>query len=208
VPNAHPEWAFSDDITELYFHSMDHMSQVFTSEWATQKVGPDGANFSDFSAVLPMLVREETIPLADSCESTTLTDKYEEHAFVAMYFVAPREPRIGVAGLTSKFASTVQRHASADVLKLVVNTPLEVGFDLGAYFGTNRPIPQYHVFTVTLPGKDSIAALRKVQALFEEECADLLNLPETWIGFGERAVVLDQTENIKVGVQIRDCALV
>ncbi|KAL4993521.1 hypothetical protein BDV10DRAFT_198272 [Aspergillus recurvatus] len=196
VPNAHPAWAFSDDITELYFHSMDHMSQVFTSEWVTQKVGPDGANFSDFSAVLPMLVQEETVQLSDSCASTPPTGKYEEHAFVAMYFVAPRDP-IEAGVLTSKLTSAIQSHAAADVLKLVANTPIEIGFDIGAYFGVGRPIPRYHVFTITLRGKTSICSLRKVQAIFEEECADLLNLPETWIGFGERAVVLDQTEDIK-----------
>ncbi|KAL4894161.1 hypothetical protein BDV59DRAFT_207215 [Aspergillus ambiguus] len=164
VPNAHPVWAFIDDITELYFSSTEHMSQFFCVRMGHAEI--------------------------------TSTSKFEEHAFVAMYFVALREQHPQAEGITAKFASILQRYASGDVLKLVANTPSETRFDFGAYFGVSRPLPPYYVFTITLRETDSIGPIRTVQALFEEEVADLLDLSATWIGVGERAVVLDQTENI------------
>lgn len=90
VPNVHPPWAFSDGVTELYFDSPEHLKHVFQSEWVAQKVGPDGANFSDFSAVLPMFMREDTVPLSITGASASQTHQLDGNAFVAMYFVALR----------------------------------------------------------------------------------------------------------------------
>lgn len=177
------------------------MVQNFASEWVSKKVGPDGANFSDFSAVMPMFVREEVVPLA----STTSETSTWERAFVAMYFLALREselPGEKNEKLVTKFSSLLQQHASHDVLGLVANAPTEVGFDLSAYFGGGRSFPTYYVFMVVLRGKESVGAVRKVQGIFEEEYAGVLDLPATWIGFGERAVVLDQSE----GVEVSYCA--
>ncbi|GKZ88086.1 hypothetical protein CBS147343_8090 [Aspergillus niger] len=197
IPNAHPAWAFSDGLTELYFSSEDHMVQNFASEWVSKKVGPDGANFSDFSAVMPMFVSEEVVPLA----STTSETSTWERAFVAMYFLALRDSQISEeknGEVIDKFASLLKQHASHDALGLVVNGPTEVGFDLSAYFGGGRwSFPTYYVFMVVLRGKESVGAVRKVQGIFEEEYAGVLDLPATWIGFGERAVVLDQAEGIE-----------
>lgn len=51
------------------------------------------------------------------------------------------------------------------------------------------------VFAITLRGKDSFSAVRKAQKDFEAETGSPLDLASTWIGFGERAVVLNQKEN-------------
>ena len=80
---------------------------------------------------------------------------------------------------------------------MVVNTPDDTDFNLGAYFGGEPPVRFQFVFTITLRGKESMGVIRKAQIDFEEKI-ESLDLPATWIGFGERAVVLDQTENIKV----------
>lgn len=196
VPNAHPDWAFSDDVTELYFDSPEHLKQAFTSEWAAQKVGPDGANFSDFSAVLPMTVKETAVPLQHS--STTETNMVENNAFVAMYFVAVRDKSATPEKFIDNFTTSLARHASDEVQKLLVNTPTDVGFDVLAYFGGGSAMEFKLVFTITLRGKQSINAIRKAQADYEDVLAGMLDLPNTWIGFGERAVVLDQAENITV----------
>ncbi|KAL2797329.1 hypothetical protein BJX66DRAFT_335230 [Aspergillus keveii] len=202
VPNAHPHWAFSDDITELYFDSPEHLAQVFKSEWVAKKVGPDGANFSDFSAVLPMFVKEEDVALPgvgdvgsgslEPCQSDT-------NAFVAVYFVAFRDSQEVPADTVSQLAEILGSHASGEVRKLAVNTPAEAGFDLAAYFGGSRAaMPHYQfVFTITLRGRESVSAVRQAQKEFEARFASQLDLPSAWIAFGERAVVLDQTENIE-----------
>ncbi|KAL3444249.1 hypothetical protein BJX65DRAFT_320022 [Aspergillus insuetus] len=202
VPNAHPPWAFSDDITELYFDSPEHLAQVFKSEWVSRKVGPDGANFSDFSAVLPMFVKEENVALPGVGDLTrsSLTPRHSEtNAFVAVYFVAFKDGQAAPADTVSQLAKILETHASGEVRTLVVNTPVEAGFDLAAYFGGSRAtMPHYQfVFTVTLGGRESVSAVRQAQKDFESRFASQLDLPSTWIAFGERAVVLDQTENIE-----------
>ncbi|CEL03916.1 hypothetical protein ASPCAL05053 [Aspergillus calidoustus] len=208
VPNAHPPWALSDGITELYFESPEHLEQVFRSEWVKTKVGPDGANFSDFSAVLPMFVREEEVALSgvsgsSSSSSSSLTPRQSEdpNTFVAVYFVAFRDGQAPASAeeTVSQFAGSLQNHAGGEVAKLTVNVPAEAGFDLAAYFGgAGAAMPHYQfVFTVTLRGKESVSGVRRAQKEFEARFATLLDLASTWIAFGERAVVLDQTENIE-----------
>ncbi|OGM40078.1 hypothetical protein ABOM_011272 [Aspergillus bombycis] len=194
VPNAHPPWAFSDGITELYFDSSEHLMRVFRSEWVSKKVGPDGVNFSDFSAVLPMFVREDAVPLP--LASASGMDQQAENAFVAMYFVALHDPEIPSETLISDLISSLVRHASTEVQSMLVNVPVDAGFDLGAYFGGEPPVRYRLVFTMILRGKRSIKAVRNAQADFEEKTT-CLDLPATWIGFGERAVVLDQASNVK-----------
>lgn len=196
VPNAHPAWAFSDDVTELYFDSPEYLKNSFTCQWAAEKVGPDGANFSDFSAVLPMSVKETVVPLQQG--DATETNKVENKAFVAMYFVVIKDESAPSKNFIDKFAAYLGRHASEEAHKLVVNISADAGFDVGAYFGGGSPIKNRLVFTITLSGRQSVNAIRKAQADFEDELADQLDLPNTWIGFGERAVVLDQAENITV----------
>ncbi|GLA66482.1 hypothetical protein AtubIFM54640_009060 [Aspergillus tubingensis] len=196
IPNANPTWAFNDGLTELYFSSEEHMIQSFVSEWARTKVGPDGANFSDFSVVMPMFVKEEVVPLT-AIESAIST---RERSFVGMYFVALSDVQHSGeknGDMIDKFASLLKQHASHEVLELLVNVPTEVGFDLSAYFRGGRSVPAYYAFMIVLRGKESVSAVRKVQGIFEAENAGILDLPATWIGFGERAVVLDQSEGIE-----------
>ncbi|KAL4875167.1 hypothetical protein BJY04DRAFT_211469 [Aspergillus karnatakaensis] len=201
VPNAHSPWALSDDITELYFKSPEHLAQVFTSEWVSQKVGPDAANFSDFSAVLPMFVTEEEVALPGvdvSSNALQVQHRSETNAFVAVYFVAFNNSQAAPAETVSQLTQILEEHASGEIRKLVVNVPAKVEFDLGAYFGGLRGGPRYDfVFTITLRGRVSIGAVRQAQKAFEARFAGQLDLPSTWIAFGERAVVLDQTEGIK-----------
>lgn len=195
VPNAHPPWAFSDGVTELYFDSPDHLERVFQSEWVSQKVGPDGVNFSDFSAVLPMFVKEDAVPLP--LAGVSQMDQRDKNTFVAMYFVELRDPDIPSETLISTLVSSLIRHASTEVQSMMLNVPVDAGFDLAAYFGGEPPVRYQFVFTITLRGKGSIKAVRNAQADFEKQVPSL-DLPATWIGFGERAVVLDQVNNIKV----------
>lgn len=88
IPNSHPSWAFGDDVTELYFENNEHMTRVFQSDWVKEKVGPDGANFSDFSTVIPLLVQEIEVPLHAEITSISESSSRSLNTFVAMYFVA------------------------------------------------------------------------------------------------------------------------
>lgn len=160
-------------------------------------MGPDGANFSDFSAVLPMFMREDTVPLSITGASASQTHQLDGNAFVAMYFVALRNQQTPSGTIISELVSCINCYASQEVLAMVVNTPDDTDFNLGAYFGGEPPVRFQFVFTITLRGKESMGAIRKAQIDFEEKI-ESIDLPATWIGFGERAVVLDQTENVKV----------
>ncbi|RAQ62866.1 hypothetical protein COH20_011362 [Aspergillus flavus] len=186
----------SDGVTELYFDSPEHLKHVFQSEWVAQKVGPDGANFSDVSAVLPMFMREDTVPLTITGASASQTHQLDGNAFVAMYFVALRNQQTPSGTIISELVSCIDCYASQEVLAMVVNTPDDTDFNLGAYFGGEPPVRFQFVFTITLRGKESMGAIRKAQIDFKEKI-ESLDLPATWIGFGERAVVLDRIENVK-----------
>ncbi len=142
-----------------------------------------------------MFVREDAVPLPLS--SASRTDPKDKNTFVAMYFVALRDPDIPSETLISTLVSSLVLHASMEVQSMLVNVPVDAGFDLGAYFGGEPPMHYQFVITITLRGKGSIKAVRKAQADFEKQVTSL-DLPATWIGFGERAVVLDQINNIKV----------
>ncbi|KAJ5769366.1 hypothetical protein N7520_003925 [Penicillium odoratum] len=172
--------------------------RVFKSDWVVQKVGPDGVNFSDFSAVIPMFVTEVECVMKSS--GGFGAKQMAGSTFVAMYFVAVRGQQQQHEPLISKFQSCLETYASQDVQKLVVNKPADVDFDLGAYFGGEDKFQYSFVFTITLDGENSIDRVREAQKHFEEECFSQLNLPATWIACGERAVVLDQVSNIKVSI--------
>ncbi|RAH43372.1 uncharacterized protein BO95DRAFT_368769 [Aspergillus brunneoviolaceus CBS 621.78] len=61
--NANQPWVGRDDITELYFWDWAHLKNVFTSEHVKTHVRPDGLNFSDMEAPLPIMAREKSLPL-------------------------------------------------------------------------------------------------------------------------------------------------
>lgn len=142
-----------------------------------------------------MFVREDAVPLPLS--SASQMDQEDKNTFVAMYFVALRDPDIPSETLISTLVSSLVRHASMEVQSMLLNVPVDASFDLGAYFGGEPPVRHQFMFTIILRGKGSIKAVRKAQADFEKQVTSL-DLPATWIGFGERAVVLDQINNIKV----------
>ncbi|KAH7247577.1 uncharacterized protein BKA55DRAFT_739534 [Fusarium redolens] len=174
-PNANPAWAFSDDITELYFESADHIDRVFKSPWVKEKVGPDGAKFSDFGASLPVTVQETLVPLQEGVLSEDFDSPVSSP--VAMYFITTKNG--GVDGLVSGFAT-------------------DLPFDASAHFGSvpGRPVFDL-VFSIHLGGKEGVQDLRKAQSHFEEAYASQINLENTWIAFGQRALVFDQDKDIK-----------
>ncbi|CAG7565359.1 unnamed protein product [Fusarium equiseti] len=193
--NANPSWAFSDDITELYFESPDHLNSVFTSSWVKEKVGPDGANFSDFGASLPVAVQEKVVPFQGGASPEDIDPL--SSSLVAMYFISAANSDIDA--LVSGFANNLQQFAASQVRMLVANVPVNLPFDANAYFGSAPGRPVFDlVFAVHLRGKDGVPALRKAQNAFEEAYSSMINLEHTWIAFGQRALVFDQDQNIKV----------
>jgi hypothetical protein len=47
-----------DSVTELWFDSLESMGETFAHPHVREKIGPDGANFSDLSTALAVLTRE------------------------------------------------------------------------------------------------------------------------------------------------------
>ncbi|SPJ81732.1 uncharacterized protein FTOL_09137 [Fusarium torulosum] len=201
-PNANPAWAFSDDITELYFESADHIDRVFKSPWVKEKVGPDGGKFSDFGASLPVTVQETLVPLREGVSSDDFDSPVSSP--VAMYFITTKNG--SVDGLVSGFASNLQQFAASQVRALVANTPADLPFDATAYFGSvpGRPVFDL-VFAIHLVGKEGVQDLRKAQRHFEEAYASQIHLENTWIAFGQRALVFDQDKDIKFDPARQPC---
>ncbi|KAF4442967.1 hypothetical protein F53441_11611 [Fusarium austroafricanum] len=194
VPNANPWWAFSDDVIELYFQSEDHLNSVYGSEHVRKVVGPDGANFSDFGAALPITVQERNVPI----QGASLGDIDPlVGSSAALYFISTAN--IDVGGLIVGFADCLQQFASSQVRSLVANTPADLRVDTDAYFRSNPNRPKFNlIFSVLLHGKEGLSDVRKAQTHFEEVFGSDIQLENTWIAFGQRGLVFDQDNSIQV----------
>lgn len=143
-----------------------------------------------------MFVTERAVPLPWAMTLVEIDSM--RNSYVAMYFIATEGKSSGVDELTSSFLQSIQRHASTNVRSIFANTPAEVSFDIGKYFGGGGATQFDVVLTVHLNGPQSVPAIRKVQADFEGNKAHCIDLQRCWIAFGERAVVLDQTKKLQV----------
>jgi hypothetical protein len=114
-----------------------------------------------------------------------------------MYFLAGIN--CGIDDLVSAFAKSLQRFAATRVRALISNVPVDLTSDPSAYFGSvpGRPVFDL-VFTIHLRDKEAIPTVREAQNSFEQTFASQLNLQNTWIAFGQRAVIFDQDGGIEV----------
>ncbi|CAJ0546535.1 Ff.00g011620.m01.CDS01 [Fusarium sp. VM40] len=192
--NASPKWAFSDDITELYFQSIEHLDRVFKSPHVRERVGPDGLNFSDLGASLPVTVTETVVPF-QGCDPIEELDSRLSSP-VAMYFIAGING--GIDDLVSGFTKCLQQFAATRVRTLISNVPVDLTWDPNAYFGSDPGRPVFDlVFTIHLRDKEAIPTVREAQNSFEQTFASQLNLENTWIAFGQRALIFDQDGGIE-----------
>ncbi|KAF5537536.1 Opine oxidase subunit B [Fusarium mexicanum] len=194
--NANPWWGFSDDIVELYFQSEDHMKTCFSSQYAREHVGPDGVNFSDFVSALPVTVQERVIPLHESENAPSEDIDTLSVSPVAMYYLTV----IGdnTDDLITGFANSLQKFAGSQVRALVANIPVELGLNPDAYFGSNPDRPKFNlILSIQLHSKEGFAEVRKAQKEFEAAYGAKINLPNSWIAFGQRGLVLDQDKNVQ-----------
>ncbi|KAF4338893.1 hypothetical protein FBEOM_7199 [Fusarium beomiforme] len=193
--NANPWWAFSDDIVELYFESEEHLKSSFGSQYARERVGPDGANFSDFGAALPVTVQERVISLPQT-ENKPEDASALSSSFVAIYYITVTSG--DTEEIIAGFANSLQKFAADQVRSLVANTPAQLEFDPNRYFGSNPDRPSFNlIFQIHLRGKEGVAGIRKAQNDFQAAYASQINLGNTWIAFGQRGLVLDQENKIQ-----------
>ncbi|KAF5638107.1 hypothetical protein F52700_4811 [Fusarium sp. NRRL 52700] len=194
--NANPWWAFSDDIVELYFQSEDHMKTSFGSQYVREHVGPDGVNFSDFASALPVTVQERLIPLNESIRTSPESVDTLSVSPVAMYYLTVTSDN--TEDVIAGFVNSLQKIARSQVRTLVANTPVELSLNPDAYFGSNPNRPKFNlIFSIHLQGKESIAGVRKAQKEFEAAYGAKIDLPNCWIAFGQRGLVLNQDKDIQ-----------
>ncbi|EXA36489.1 hypothetical protein FOQG_11219 [Fusarium oxysporum f. sp. raphani 54005] len=194
--NANPWWAFSDDIVELYFQSEDHMKTIFGSQYVREHVGPDGINFSDFASALPVTVQERVVPLHESENAPSEDVDTLSVSPVAMYYLTVTGGETD--DIITEFVNSLQKFAGSQVRTLVANTPVELSLNPDAYFGSNPNRPKFNlIFAIHLRGKESVADVRKAQKDFEAGHGAKINLPNSWIAFGQRGLVLNQDHNIQ-----------
>ena len=143
-----------------------------------------------------MFVEERTLSQFDR-QSSHEVDQ-ESPSRVATYFVSTNDSPSTLEDLVHAFAESLRRHAPHSVKAVLVNTPAEVSFDIGKYFGGAQSPHFDLVFMVQLQGSMPQPDIRSAQAEFESEFASCINLEMCWIAFGERAVVLDQLAGITV----------
>lgn len=76
---------------------------------------------------------------------------------------------------------------------------MDLTWDPNAYFGSDPGRPVFDlVFTIHLRDKEAIPTVREAQNSFEQTFASQLNLENTWIAFGQRALIIDQDGGIEV----------
>lgn len=162
-----------------------------------EEVGPDAANFSDFGASLPVTVQEIAIQLNEQAPS--VNDNSLSGSLVAMYFITKNSDDIEANDLASGFADILKRFGPSQVRALVANVPVDLPFDPDAYFGSSAGRPRFDlVLAIHLHDKAGVSFLRTVQKNFEETYASHINLGSSWIAFGQRALLFDQDQDIKV----------
>ncbi|KAF4473555.1 hypothetical protein FAGAP_12997 [Fusarium agapanthi] len=194
--NANPWWAFSDDIVELYFQSEDHMKRGYGSQYAKEHIGPDGVNFSDFASALPVTVQERVIPLQESENVSSEDIDTLSVSPVAMYFLTVTGD--DTDDIITGFATGLQKFAGSQVRTLIANVPVELSLNPDAYFGSNPDRPKFNlILSIHLRSKEGFAEVRKAQKEFEAAYGAKINLPNSWIAFGQRGLVLNQDKDIK-----------
>ncbi|KAF4953614.1 hypothetical protein FGADI_5950 [Fusarium gaditjirri] len=193
---THIQDAFSDDIVELYFQSEDHMKTSFGSQYVREHVWTDGINFSDFASALPVTVQERVVPLHDSETASSEDADTLSVSPVAMYYLTVTDGETD--DIITGFVNSLQKFAGSQVRTLVANTPVELSLNPDASFESYPNCPKFNlILAVHLRDKESVADVRKAQKDFEAAHGDKINLPNSWIAFGQRGLVLNQDHNIR-----------
>ena len=133
-------WAGRDDMTELYFRDWDHLKACSGSEYVRKTVGPDGPNFNDLEAAIPLLAVEK--PLHFGGRPSSFSGPEEGSRTVAVLFIAVKlqESEEQLEHVFSPaLIKALEAHASDEVWGLLANVGIpSTHFDIRAYFGGEK----------------------------------------------------------------------
>ncbi|EME44909.1 hypothetical protein DOTSEDRAFT_169965 [Dothistroma septosporum NZE10] len=190
---AQSSWSGHNDSTELYFDNEAAMLQVFGSEYVKNVIAPDGQNFNDFAAAIPIITREEV--LFNHLDHASGPD---EQILTATWWV--QATMDDHSPLIRELNPLVAKAFRPVAFKVVANVALPDDTGILKYF-TGESAPAYSAaYQVYLGDKSEIANFVQAQQELERAAGSLIVKETTFVVFGVRSVVLDQPNCIAFDV--------
>lgn len=205
--NANQHWHGRDDTTELYFRDWEHVLRCFTSDHVREKVGPDGAFFSDYETNIVLMAHEKDVPvptrLASQRGARNTTGVDDADATVALYFISGAQHETNgeqlEATLTPLLIDALEQHCHDDVWRLMANVGVKSDkFELASYFGGQDMPPYCLVYKIFLKDRASVPVFRRSQHRFEDSAKENMDLHTSFVLFAEEALIMDMSRDIRV----------
>jgi hypothetical protein len=152
-----------DSVTELWFDSFESMNENFAHPYVREKVGPDGANFSELGTALALLTREMEVSVPNPRPNTPIK---------ILYFLR-KIPDLTLSEYYDNWryahesAVREQRQAAVALRRCVLSLQIPEGNPLLAYFG-GKDMPIYEgVASLWYEENVALSAFREYQAALE-----------------------------------------
>lgn len=185
---AMPSWAGHNDQAELYFSDGPHIGQVFGSAHVREVVGPDGKNFNDFAAAIPMFVVEEVI----AGEGPAPIHQGTEQSIVATYWVQAKDSGIGHVELAKKLNPKIAEAFGKLSSKVVANVALPDEAGTLKYF-RGQDAPDFSAaYQVFLRDIDEVSSFDAARIELEKELGNVVDISTSFVVYGVRGIVFDR----------------
>jgi hypothetical protein len=152
-----------DSVTELWFDSFESMKETFAHPYVREKVGPDGANFSELGTALALLTRETEVSVPKPGPDAPIKVLY----FLRKMPDLPLSEYFEHWRSAHESAMREQRTAAVGVRRCVLSLQIPEGNPLLVYFG-GKDMPIYEgVASLWYEEKVALSAFREYQAALE-----------------------------------------
>ncbi|KAG5659496.1 hypothetical protein KAF25_002055 [Fusarium avenaceum] len=143
--NANPRWVFSDDITEPYYQSTEHLDRVSKTLHVKETVGSDGLNSSDLGIAKPTLGtlnKPAPLPMFQKYEHNELVE-YQTFIFDEEYRdFSAEEHRLADYNRRPSFANTSRVDRAKLELLRGSGIEIRVGTSLSSDGETENKAPE------------------------------------------------------------------
>ena len=189
---AQPTHTGHNDSTELYFEDEENLKRCFGSQHVREVIGPDGINFNDSAAAIPMFVTEKLIHGDGSL------DQGVEQALVATYYVQASDADADVQTVFPEKLHPEVMQAFGNVsTKIVANVALPDPGNMLKYFRGDVAPVYSAAYQIYLRDQGQIKAFREAQKKLEEGVGGVVKAETAFVTFGVRSVVLDHVHGVK-----------
>jgi EthD domain len=153
-----------DSVTELWFDSFESMGQTFSHSYVRDKIGPDGANFSDLGTALALIAREVDVQVPQPGGHAPVKILH----FLRKLAELPLDEYFNRWVEATKAILRERPRVAAAIGRCVCSQQLPAGNPLLVYFG-GKDMPVYEgVASLWFEEAGALGAFRAYQADLEE----------------------------------------